>query len=125
MAALLGLLISTNLEILNQGNYPTFCNVRRLEVTDITLGSLRLLESFKSWEVSSEPSLSNHKHTPFNFEGSVPAHLIRNAKGTDWDFFGEKLKGSLYQTPEINMKDEAVYLCSAGPNFGLSGQLSS
>ena len=55
------LLNSTNLEIQNQGNDPTFCNSRRLEVTDITLGSLGLSESIKSCEVSSEPSLSDHK----------------------------------------------------------------
>jgi hypothetical protein len=31
---------STNLEILNRGNGPTFCSGGRIEVTDITLGSL-------------------------------------------------------------------------------------
>jgi len=40
-----GFLNSSNLEILNRGNEPTFCKGRRLEVTDITLGSLGLLES--------------------------------------------------------------------------------
>ena len=28
-----------NLEILNQGDYPTFCSAKRLEVIDINLGS--------------------------------------------------------------------------------------
>jgi len=37
-----------------------------------------VLQSFKSWEVSSEPSLSDHSHILFNYEGSVPARLIRN-----------------------------------------------
>ena len=37
--ALLGFLNSTNLEILNQGDYPTFCSAGRLEVIDITMGS--------------------------------------------------------------------------------------
>jgi len=36
---------TTNLEILNRGNKPTFWSGGRLEVTDITMGSLRLLES--------------------------------------------------------------------------------
>jgi hypothetical protein len=48
---------STNLEILYQGNVPTFCSGHRGEVIDITLGSFGLLGSVKSWEVSSEPSL--------------------------------------------------------------------
>jgi hypothetical protein len=51
---------SLNLEILNQGNEPTFCSGGRLEVIDITLGSSGLLESIIGWEVSSEPSLLDH-----------------------------------------------------------------
>jgi hypothetical protein len=46
--ALFEFLNSSNLEILNQGNDPTVCNNRQLEVTDITLGSVGLIESFKS-----------------------------------------------------------------------------
>jgi len=53
---------TANLEILNRGNEPTFCSGGRSEVIDITLGSLRLLESIIGWEVSSEPSLSDHRH---------------------------------------------------------------
>jgi hypothetical protein len=55
--ALMEFLNTANLEILNWGNEPTFCSGGRLEVIDITMGSLRLLESIISWEVSSEPSL--------------------------------------------------------------------
>jgi hypothetical protein len=56
---------SLNLEIVNQGNDPTFCSGGRLEVIDITVGSSGLLGSIKSWEVSSEPSLSDHRHVLF------------------------------------------------------------
>jgi len=45
-------------------------------VIDITLGSFGLLESFKSWEVSFEPSLSDHRHILFTLEGSVLVCLI-------------------------------------------------
>lgn len=38
---------STNLEILNQDNVPTFCSGHRMEVIDITLGSFGLLGSAK------------------------------------------------------------------------------
>lgn len=105
--ALLEFLNSWNLEILNQGNEPTYCSARRLEVTDITLGSFGFLESFKSWEVSSEPSLSDHRHILFTLEGSPPVRLIRNLKGTNWDSFREGLKGILERDPETNIKDEA------------------
>jgi hypothetical protein len=43
--ALVEFLNSLNLEILNQGNEPTFCSGYRQEVIDITLGSFGLLES--------------------------------------------------------------------------------
>jgi len=85
--ALLEFLNSSNLEILNQGNDPTYCSVGMLEVTNITLGSFGFLESFKSWEVSSEPSVSDHRHIPFTLEGYVPVCLIRNPRGTNWDSF--------------------------------------
>jgi len=41
--ALMEFLNTTNLEILNRGNEPTFCSGGSLEMVDITLGSLRLL----------------------------------------------------------------------------------
>jgi hypothetical protein len=53
----------SNLEILNQGNEPTFCSGSRLQVIDITLGSFGLLESITRWVVSSEPSLSDQTHS--------------------------------------------------------------
>jgi hypothetical protein len=66
--ALLEFLNTTNLEILNRGNEPTFCSGGRSDVIDITLGSLRLLESIIGWEVSSEPSLLDHRHILFTYE---------------------------------------------------------
>jgi hypothetical protein len=75
-------------------------------VTDITLG-FGFLESFKTWDVSSKPSLSDHRHILFTLEGSLPVRLIRNPRGTNWDSFLEGLKGILERGPEINIKDEA------------------
>jgi hypothetical protein len=83
--ALLEFINSTNLEILNQGNDPTFCNSIKLEELDISLGSFRLLESIKGWEVSSETSLSDHRYILFQLEGSVPERLFRNPRDTNWD----------------------------------------
>ena len=45
------------MEILNHGDDPTIGSAGRLDVIDITQGSFRLLVSFKSSDVSSEPSL--------------------------------------------------------------------
>ena len=105
--ALVEILKTTNLEILNWGNESTSCSGGRLEVTDITLGSLRLLESITGWEVSFEPSLSDHRHILFILQGTIPARLIRNPRGTNWDSFREDLRDWLERGPEMNTKSEA------------------
>jgi hypothetical protein len=83
---------SSNLKILNWGNEPTFCSGGRSEVIDITLGFLRLLESIICWEVSSELSLSDHRHILFTLRVSVPVRLIRNPTGTNWGSFKRDLR---------------------------------
>jgi hypothetical protein len=94
-------------------------------VIDITLGSLRLLESIIRWEVSSKPSLSDHRHILFTLRGSVPVCLIRNPKGTNWGSFKEDLKDRLEMGPEMVMKSEAGLglvidpLGTAGPCLSL------
>ena len=98
---------SSNLEILNQGNEPAFCSGCRLEVIYITLVSFGLLESITSWEVSSEPSLSDHRYILFTLQGPVTARLIRNPRGNNWASFREGLKDRLERDPQMNMKDEA------------------
>jgi len=105
--SLLEFLSSSNLEILNRGNEPTFCNVIRQEVTDITLGSYGLLENIIRWELSQEPSLSDHRHILFTLRGSVPALLIRNPRDTNWGSFREDLRVTLERGPVLNMEDKA------------------
>jgi hypothetical protein len=77
-----------NLEILSQGNDPTFCNGLRLEMIDITLGSFGLLGRVKSWEVSSEPSLSDHRHILFTLQSSLPVCHIQNTGEPNGTPFG-------------------------------------
>jgi hypothetical protein len=98
---------NTTLEILNQGNEPTFCSGGTLEVTDTTLGSFRLLDSVIGWEVSSEPSLSDHRHILFTLQGSIPVRLIRNPRSTNWGSFKEDLRERLEGGPGMDMKSEA------------------
>jgi hypothetical protein len=105
--ALVEFLNYTNLEILNRGNEPTFCSGGKLEVIDITLGPLRLLESIIGWEVSSEPSLSDHRHILFTLQSSVPVRLVRNPRGTNWCSFKGDLRDRLERNPEMNLKNEA------------------
>ena len=95
---------SSNMESLNRGNESTFCSGSRQEVIDTTLGSYGLLESITGWEVSLEPSLSDHRHILFTLWDSVPVPLIRNPRGTKWGSFREGLR---QRGSEMNMKDEA------------------
>jgi hypothetical protein len=81
--ALIEFLNSTNLEIFNRGNELTFCTSVRQEVIDITLGFYGILDSIADWEVSLEPSLSDHRHNLFTLLGSVPVLWIRNPRGTN------------------------------------------
>jgi hypothetical protein len=97
---------SSNLEILNQGNEPTFCSGSRLVVTDITLGFYGLLESITTSEVSFEPSPSDHRHILFTLWGSVLVHMIRNPRGTNWGSFREGLRDRQERGPAMKMKDE-------------------
>ena len=105
--ALIQFLNSSNLEILNRGNEPTFCSGNRQELIDITMRSYGLLERIIGWEVSLEPSLSNHRHILFTRQGTVPVPLIRNPMGNNWSSFREDPRDRLETGPEMNMKDEA------------------
>ena len=58
-------LASTDLEILNRGNKPTFCTAVRREILDLTICSRRISKDVVGWRVSNEPSLSNHKYINF------------------------------------------------------------
>jgi len=104
--AMVEFLNSPNLEVLNQGE-PIFWSAGRLQVIDITLGSFGLLESVIGWEVSSEPSLLDHRHILFTLQGSVTVHPIRNPSGTKWGSFRGDLKDRLERGPEMNIKNEA------------------
>jgi len=94
---------SSNLEILNQRNDPTDFIARITLVIVISLGFVGILENCKRWEVSSEPSLSDHTHILFTLDGPVPLRL----RGTIRNSLREGLKGVLENGPEMNMKDDA------------------
>jgi hypothetical protein len=76
-------------------------------VTDIILGSFGLLGRVKSWEVSSEPSLLDHRHNLFTLHGSLLVSQITNPRGKTWDSFQQDLMDRLGSGPEMNLKDEA------------------
>jgi hypothetical protein len=100
-------LSTSSLEILNQGNEPTFCNSYKSEVIDITLGSIGLLENIEGWGVSHKPSLSDHRHILFALWGLLPVRQARNPRGTNWGSFTEKLQEVLDRGPVGCTADKA------------------
>jgi hypothetical protein len=71
------------------------------------MGPLGLLERITGWQVSSEPSLFDHRHILFTLRGSLPVTLIRKPRGTNWGSFREVLREKLERGPEVYMKVEA------------------
>jgi hypothetical protein len=97
----------TTLEIFNWGKEPTFCTSVRREGKNVTLGSYGLVDSITDWEVSSEPSLSDHRHILFILRGSYPVLLFSNHRCTSWGSFRGRLEEKLERDCELNMNDEA------------------
>jgi hypothetical protein len=64
-ASFMEYLVSSNLNILNQGNEPTFVIRNKEEVIDLTLGTNRIGNLVSNWHVSDEPSLSDHGYICF------------------------------------------------------------
>jgi hypothetical protein len=61
-------MVSTKLDILNKGNEPTFLNVRRRQVSDLTLGTTLVRNLVSDWHVSTEDSLSDHRYICLKIE---------------------------------------------------------
>lgn len=78
-------LASTELELLNTGNSPTFSNRNRKEIIDISLASQSISNRIKNWTVSPEETLFDHKEIQFTLECNIDAEILfRNPKNTNW-----------------------------------------
>ncbi|KAJ8913176.1 hypothetical protein NQ315_009013 [Exocentrus adspersus] len=90
---LLEFLISSGLDILNRGTKPPFVTRNRQEVIDITISNSWSSHLVTNWRVSSEVSMSDHRHILFNLEtGTVPEEReYRNPKLTVWSTYKDSL----------------------------------
>ena len=78
-------MVCTKLNILHKGNEPTFLNVRRGQVIDLTLGTTLVGNLVSDWHISSEESLSDRRYICFKIKSQVLETVIyRNPKETDW-----------------------------------------
>ena len=91
-------IIKYNLEIMNIGNTPTFVTAARKEVLDITITSQNLARYIQKWQVSAEPSLSDHRIITFELEGiEGKVSNNRNPRRTDWILYNNNLDAKLSQ----------------------------
>jgi hypothetical protein len=88
--------VSSNLNILNKGNEPTFAVHSRQEVIDLTLGTNRIGDLVSNWHVSDDPSLSDHRHICFQIHNiKVEQSTYRNPKRTNWESYQDDLQVNL------------------------------
>jgi len=94
--ALLEYLITTDLDILNTGNSPTFIVSNRQEVIDISLASNDLIQEIINWKVTDEESLSDHRHIHFSLQSDRPQiPAWHNPRTTRWDSYKEDLQSRM------------------------------
>ena len=94
---LLEFIFSTNLHICNIGNEPTFVNVIRNEVIDITLATPQIVDNITNWKVCKNDMLSDHRAITFevDFNIIVENRKYRNPRTTNWDNYRYNLKNEL------------------------------
>jgi hypothetical protein len=81
-------LVSSNLNILNHSNEPTFVVHIKKEVTDLTLGTNKIGDLISNWHVSDGAPFSDHKYICFQI-GNITTHYVtfRNPKRTKWELY--------------------------------------
>jgi hypothetical protein len=95
-------LVSTNLNILNKGNKPTFVISNRKEVIDLTLRTDKTGDLVTNWHVSDEISLSDHRYIVFQVGDLEVIRLTyRNPKTTNWESYREDIKLNLGVVPRV------------------------
>jgi hypothetical protein len=89
-------LVSSNLNILNHGNEPIFVVRNRQEDIDLTLGTNRIGDLVSNWQISDDPSLSDHRYICFQiYNIKVERSTYRNPKRTNWESYKDDLKVNL------------------------------
>lgn len=114
-------LATTNLDIVNCGNEPTFVTKSRNEVLDVTFASGHFMNRIEEWHVSPEETASDHKEINFNIlvrkEDFRP---FRNPRKTDWNGYLNNLQkylGTMAWNENLNtteLLDDAVNKLTKG-----------
>jgi hypothetical protein len=98
--SLMEYLVSSNLNILNHGNEPTFVVSNRKEVIDLILGTNKIANLVSNLHLSDEKSLSDHRYICFQI-GNISINQVtyRNPRRTNWESYKDDLKVNLETLP--------------------------
>ena len=90
-----------DLHVCNIGNRPTYFNVTREEVIDITLVNSTMLNCINDWQVDDAYTMSDHNRISFNICVKVIGEIqtYRNPKTTIWGGYRDTLE------PKLNKVD--------------------
>jgi len=85
--------VRNNLNIVNQGNDPTFVISKRKEIRDFTLRTDKIWDLETNWHVSDEPSFSDHRYRVSQIgDLEVTRSTHRNPKRINWESYREHLQ---------------------------------
>ena len=103
------------MHICNIGNRPTFKNVIREEVLDITLASTGIMDKIENWKVSEEETFSDHNLIEYelNLTQQSQTEEFRNVKKTRWSQYQHELtkkveEKKISETEELDEMVEKV-----------------
>lgn len=87
------LYIKNNLDIVNEGNTPTFVCLRGSSIIDLTLATSVAKSRIVGWRVSDEQTLADHRYIKFIYGTEKPEPVFyRDPKRTDWGSYKEDLE---------------------------------
>ena len=97
---LLDYILSTDLQICNVGEKPTFSIANRNEVIDITLASRGIENKISDWRVSEKENFSDHNTILFTILTECKGQMdsYRNVRRTDWTLYRSELTENIDNT---------------------------
>jgi hypothetical protein len=101
-------LVSTNLNILNKGNEPTFVISNRKEIKYLTLGTSKIGDMVTNWHVSDEISLSDDRYQVFQL---CDLEVILQPQANQFRILSGRPKGKSVGCTKSNTLGE---ICRAG-----------
>jgi hypothetical protein len=84
------------MNVLNQGNEPTFVVCNNEKVTDLTLGTNKIGNLVSNWQASNEASSSDHRYISYQM-GNLTINQVtsRDPMRTNWESYTDILKVNL------------------------------